>query len=145
MLRHFSLVSIARHLARLKKLFSRRAQLKLRPRSSSKTKRRNYGGLVHTLSQRSKRNTTIQGTNTLLLHNSIQGVSSVAVLWNVEWVGHGVMLCLETDLDDLHWGDDRDGFGDSGCETSCLFVSFMFSFLASQCSPLSSQTPSLSF
>jgi len=28
-----------------------------------------------------------------------------------------VVLGLEADFDDFHWGDDSDGFGDAGGET----------------------------
>jgi len=72
----------------------------------------------HTLSQSSERDTTVQRTEALLLDDRVQSVSSVAVLWHVEWVGHGVVLSLETDLDNLHWSDNGDSLGDTGGETS---------------------------
>ena len=79
---------------------------------------RQSGRSKHTLSQCSERDSTVQSTETFLLDNGKQGVARVAVLWNVEWVGHRVVLGLQTDLDDLHWCDDGNSFGDTGCETS---------------------------
>lgn len=44
----------------------------------------------------------------------------VAVFGHVERVGHGVVLRLESDLDDFHRGDDRDGLCDACRETSYI-------------------------
>jgi hypothetical protein len=46
----------------------------------------------------------------------------VAVFGYVEWVGHGVVLGLQSDLDDFHGCDDDDGFSDSGGETGWVVL-----------------------
>lgn len=74
-------------------------------------------GLVGTLSQRRQRHTAVQRTEPLLLDDSVERVGGVAVLGDIEGIGHGVVLRLEADLDDLHGGDDGDGLGHTGGET----------------------------
>jgi hypothetical protein len=75
--------------------------------------------LVCALAQCRERNTTPQSCCALFLHHRIQGVGSVSVLWYVEGVGHGVVLRLQSDLDDFHWCNNDDGFCDTSSETSC--------------------------
>jgi hypothetical protein len=81
------------------------------------------------LSQSGEGDTTVQSTETLLLHDGVECVGGVTVLWHVEWVGHRVVLRLKTDLDNLHWGDDGDGFCDTCGETSCELLAVDFAFM----------------
>lgn len=75
-------------------------------------------GLVRTLSERSQRDTTVQSAETFLLDDGVESVGGVAVLGDVEGIGHGVVLGLETNLDNFHGGNDGDGFSHTGSETS---------------------------
>ena len=75
-------------------------------------------GLVGALAEGGQGDTTVQGTETFLLNDGEESVAGVAVLGNVERVGHGVVLSLETNLDDLHGGDNSDGLSHTSGETS---------------------------
>lgn len=74
-------------------------------------------GLVGTLAESSETDTAVEGAEAFLLDDGVESVSSVAVLGDVHWVGHGVVLGLQTDLDDFHGSDDGDGLCDTGGET----------------------------
>lgn len=76
------------------------------------------GGLVTGLAQGSESDTTVEGAETFLANDGEGAVGSVAVLGQVERVGHGVALGLETDLDDVHGGHDEDSLGHTSEETS---------------------------
>lgn len=81
-------------------------------------------GLVGTLAEGGEGDTTVESGEALLADDGVRSVSSVTVTRDVERIGHGVMLSLETDLHDLHGGDDSDGLSDTGSETSYRDVSF---------------------
>lgn len=74
-------------------------------------------GLVGTLAERSQGNTAVKRTKTLLLHDSVERMRGVAVLGNVQRISHGVVLRLQTNLDDLHGSDNGNGLGDTGSQT----------------------------
>src|SRR5690606_21219810 len=61
--------------------------------------------------------------------DGVSGVSSVAVLWNIQWVGHGVVLSLQSNLDDFHWCDNGNSLSSTGSQTSynSLYVSLISS------------------
>lgn len=71
-----------------------------------------------TLSQSSEGDTAVKGAETLLLDDGVKSVGGVAVLWHIEWIGHGVVLSLEANLDDLHRSDNGDSLSNTGSETS---------------------------
>lgn len=73
-------------------------------------------GLVGALAQGGEGDAAVEGAEPFLLDDGVEGVGGVAVLGDVERVGHGVALRLQADLDDLHRGDDGDGLGDAGGE-----------------------------
>lgn len=73
--------------------------------------------LVGTLAESGQGNTTVERTETLLLDDSVERMGGVAVLGNVQRISHGVVLGLETNLDDLHGGDDGNGLGNTGSKT----------------------------
>jgi len=75
-------------------------------------------GLVGALAESSEGDTAVESADAFFADDGVEGVGGVAVLWDVEGVGHGVVLGLEADLHDFHGSDDRDGFGDTGSETS---------------------------
>ncbi len=74
-------------------------------------------GLICSLSQSGERDTPVQGAKAFFFKNGVQGVCSVAVFRDVQWVGHGVMLGLESDFDYFHRCHDRHCFGDAGSES----------------------------
>ena len=80
--------------------------------------------LVGTLPQRGQRDAAVQRAGSFLLDDRVQGVRRVAVLRNVEGIGHRMMLRLQADLDHLHGRDHGDGFGNASRKPS---------FLARQC------------
>jgi hypothetical protein len=73
-------------------------------------------GLVGALPQGGKRDAAVERAGAFFPDDSVQAVRRVAVLGHVERVGHGVVLCLQADLDDLHGRHDSDGLGDAGRE-----------------------------
>ena len=75
--------------------------------------------LIRALPQRSKRDTSVQRSETLLFDHEICSMCCVAVFGYVERVGHGVVLRLQSDLDHFHWRHDGYGFGHTGGEASC--------------------------
>ena len=75
-------------------------------------------GLVRALAEGGEGDTTVEGAQAFFFDDSVSGVRSVAVFWDIKRVSHGVVLGLEADFDDFHWGDDGDGFRDAGSETS---------------------------
>jgi hypothetical protein len=75
--------------------------------------------LVGALPQRGQGDAAVQRAGALFPDDGVEAVRGVAVLGDVERVGHGVVLCLQADLDDLHGRHDGDGLGDAGRETSC--------------------------
>lgn len=74
-------------------------------------------GLVRALAESSEGDAAVEGAKALLLDDGVESVGGVSVLGNVHWVGHGVVLGLQTDLDDFHGGDDGNGLSDTGGET----------------------------
>lgn len=74
-------------------------------------------GLVAALSERGERDTSVERTEPLLFDDGVESVGGVAVLGHIEGIGHGVVLRLETNLDDLHGSDDGNGLGHTGRET----------------------------
>jgi hypothetical protein len=73
--------------------------------------------LVGGLSGGSENHTSVQSRGTLLSNNGVETVSSVSVLGDIEGISHGVVLGLESDLDDLSGVDDQNSFGGSGTNT----------------------------
>lgn len=73
--------------------------------------RREVDSLVRSLSQSRQTDTAIQRTDALLLDDSVQRMRRVSVLWNIQRVGHGVVLRLQPDLDDLHGRHNGHGLG----------------------------------
>lgn len=73
--------------------------------------------LVGTLTQRGQTNTSIQRAEAFLPHDGVQGMRGIAIFGNIERISHGVVLGLQTNLDDLHGGDDSHGLGNTGSET----------------------------
>ena len=47
---------------------------------------RKVDGLVRTLSQSRQAHTTIQSTHTFFLHNGVQRMRGVPVLWDISWI-----------------------------------------------------------
>ncbi len=84
------------------------------------------GGEVHSLvcalAEGGEGDAAVEGAEAFFSDDGVGGVGGVAVFGNVEGVGHGVVLGLEADFDDFHWGDDGDGFGDAGGETGLCGV-----------------------
>ena len=76
--------------------------------------------LVRCLSQSSQSDAAIERLDSLFSQNDKEGVASVAVFWDIERVRHGMVLRLQTDLDDLHWSDDCNGFCDACTEAGCV-------------------------
>jgi len=79
---------------------------------------REVDSLVGSLSQRRQGNTTIQSAKALLFYDSVERMGGVAVLGDVEGIGHAVVLSLQSDLDDFHRRHNGNGFGNTGGETS---------------------------
>lgn len=69
--------------------------------------------LVGALPKGGEGDAAVQGTGAFFLDHGVEGVRCVAVLRDVERVGHGVVLGLEPDFDHFHWGYDCYGFGDA--------------------------------
>jgi hypothetical protein len=64
-------------------------------------------------------NSAVEGPGTFLAEDEEEGVGGVAVLGDVERVGHRVDLSLQANLNDLHRAHDEDSFRDSSSETGC--------------------------
>ena len=76
-------------------------------------------GLVGALAEGRERHAAIQGSDPFFLDHGVERMRGVAVLRNVERVGHGVVLGLQTDLHHLHRCYDGDRLGDARREPSC--------------------------
>ena len=81
--------------------------------------------MVGALPQRGQGDAAVESAGALLADDGVQAVRRVAVLWDVERVGHGVVLRLQADLDHLHGRHDGDGLGDAGRETGCWELAFL--------------------
>jgi hypothetical protein len=70
------------------------------------------------LTEGGETDSAVEGTETLLADDGEGAVGGVAVLGDVEGVGHRVALSLETDLDHVHGSHDQDGLSDTSQQTS---------------------------
>lgn len=73
--------------------------------------------LVGSLSGSSEDHTSVESRGTLLSNNSVETVSGVSVLGDIKGISHGVVLGLESDLDDFSGVDNEDGLGGTGSNT----------------------------
>lgn len=69
--------------------------------------------LVSSLSESSKTDSAIESAETFFGDDTIHGVRRITVFWNLERIGQRMRLRLQSDLDDFHGCDDRDGFSRS--------------------------------
>jgi hypothetical protein len=58
------------------------------------------------LSEGSERHAAVECRYAFLTHDGINGMSGVAVSRYLEWIREGMLLGLQSDLDDFHWVDD---------------------------------------
>ena len=85
-------------------------------------------GLIGALTERRQGYTTVECSETFFFDDGVEGVCGVAVFRDVERIGHGVVLGLKSDFDDLHGRDDGDGFCYAGGEASWSVLAYVRMF-----------------
>lgn len=71
-------------------------------------------GLVGTLAEGGQGYAAVERAGAFFFDYEVCGVCGVAVFGDIEWIGHAVVLRLESDFDYLHGCDDGYGFGYAG-------------------------------
>lgn len=74
--------------------------------------------MIGGLTESGEGDSTVESSGTFLSEDDVESVGGISIFRNVERVGHGVNLSLQSNLDDLHRTNDGDSFGDSSSETS---------------------------